>query len=330
MMNNADDELFAKKMIEEIMAQEHAQIEASNAHEYANVIDDFYDPFDVNEDTHLGQTFMYLKENMDSFDEHMFITYMKDTWAHPNTVDLDHPKKILICSSEHNVMPLTQIKHNYLHTFAQYYWEEEGVTPIPLGCFSKNETTIKPVKERMYNTTFIGCLNRNRTNLASILSGVPRLFMFLGFYLNDPRMMKFINHMVKWRHPRDFYSFNPDFNAGVKGDVFMNILNNSKICLVPRGWTNAETYRLYEAMNAGCVVICEKLPDRKYFKNIPVIQVDNWKDGLKKARDLLKDDALLQELSNKSKMFYDEFLSPIATAKIIMEKLENKKEDRSK
>jgi len=328
-MNNADDELFAKRMIEEILAQEQAQIEASKGQEYSNVIDDFYDPFDINENTHLGQTFMHLKEHMDSFDEHMFITYLKDTWAHPNTVDLVHSKKVLISSSEHNVTPLTQIKHKYLHVFAQYHWDEEGVTSIPLGCFSKNETTIKPVKERMYNTTFIGCLNRNRTKMASILSGVPRLCMFLGFYLNDPKTMKFINHMVKWRHPRDFYSFNPDFNSGVKGDVFMNILNNSKICLVPRGWTNSETYRLYEAMNAGCVVICEKLPDRKYFKDIPVIQVDNWKDGLKKARDLLKDDALLQELSNKSKMFYDEFLSPIATAKIIMEKLENKKDDRS-
>lgn len=330
MIDNVDDELFAKKMIEEIMAQEHAQIEASNGHEYANVIDDFYDPFDVNENTHLGQTFMYLKEHMNSFDEHMFITYMKDTWAHPNTVDLVHPKKVLISSSEHNVTPLTQIKHNYLHTFAQYYWDEEGVTSIPLGYFSKNETSVKPVKERMYNTTFIGCLNRNRTHLASMLSGIPRMLMLLGFFLDDPKMMKFVNHMVKWRHPRDFYVFNPDFNTGVNGDTFTNILNNSKICLVPRGWTNAETYRLYEALNAGCVVICEKLPDRKYFKDIPAIQVDNWKDGLKKARGLLKDDALLQELSNKSKMFYDEFLSPIATAKIIMEKLENKKEDRSK
>ena len=323
MNNNVDDELFAKSMIEEILAQEHAQINSGKAQEFTNVIDDFYDPYVVDKNTHLGQTFMYLKEHMDSFDEHMFITYMKDTWAYPNTVDLEHHKKVLISSSEHNVTPLTQIKHNYRHVFAQYYWDEEGVTSIPLGCFSNNETSIKPMKERMYNTTFIGCLNRNRTQLASLLSGVPRMFMFLGFYLNDPKMMKFINHMVKWRHPRDFYSFNPDFNTGVKGDVFTNILNNSKICLVPKGWTNSETYRLYEAMNAGCVVICEKLPDRKYFKNIPVIQVDNWKQGLKKVRELLKDDSLLEELSIKSKMFYDEFLSPIATAKIIMEKLEN-------
>lgn len=323
MNNNVDDELFAKSMVEEILAQEQTQINSGKAQEFTNVIDDFYDQYVVDKNTHLGQTFMYLKEHMHSFDEHMFITYMKDTWAHPNTVDLEHRKKVLISSSEHNVTPLTQIKHNYRHIFAQYYWDEEGVTSIPLGCFSNNETTIKPMKERMYNTTFIGCLNRNRTQLASLLSGVPRMFMFLGFYLNDPKMMKFINHMAKWRHPRDFYSFNPDFNAGVKGDVFTNILNNSKICLVPKGWTNSETYRLYEAMNAGCVVISEKLPDRKYFKNIPVIQVDNWKQGLKKVKELLKNEALLEDLGNKNKMFYDEFLSPIATAKIIMNKLEH-------
>ena len=321
-----DEQEFAKHIMEQILVQEQAQRDALLGQEYANVIDDDYDAYLVNSDSYLGKVFIYLNQNMKSFDEHMFITYMKDTWAHPNTVDLEHCKKVLISSSEHNVTPLTQIKHNYLHVFAQYYWDEEGVTSIPLGYLSNNETSIKPMKERMYNTTFIGCLNRNRTHMASLLTGIPRWMMFLGFFFADPKTMKFVNHMVRWRHPRSYIEFNPDFNSGVNGDIFTNILNNSKICLVPRGWTNSETYRLYEAMNAGCVVIAEKLPDRKYFKDIPVIQVDNWKQGLKKVKELLKNEALLEDLGNKNKMFYDEFLSPIATAKIIMNKLETKEQ----
>jgi len=47
---------------------------------------------------------------------------------------------------------------------------------------------------------------------------------------------------------------------------------------------------------------------------------------LKKVKELLKNEALLEDLGNKNKMFYDEFLSPIATAKIIMNKLETKEQ----
>lgn len=318
------DEEFARKMMEEITAQEQTQLENSIANEFRNVIDDNYDPYEVDLNSYMGNMFQSLKQNMSSFDEHTFITYMKDTWAHPNTVDLQQSNKVLICSSEHNVTPLSKIKHGYKHIFAAYHWDDEGITSIPLGYFSKNETSLKPVDERMYNITFIGCLNRNRVQLASILSGMPKLFMILGFWFKPHLTIEFINHLVKWFNPRDYITFNPDFNAGIHGETFINIMNNSKICLVPRGWSNVETYRLYEAMEAGCVVIAEKLPNRKYFKNIPVIQVDNWKEGLKKAKELLNNEELLTELSKKSKMFYDEFLSPEATAKIIIDTIENK------
>jgi len=77
-------------------------------------------------------------------------------------------------------------------------------------------------------------------------------------------------------------------------------------------------------MQYGCVVFCDKLPDREYYKDIPVIQVDNWKDGLKKAKGLLKDQDYLSYLSEKHRKFYEEKLSPQATARIIIDKLTSK------
>jgi hypothetical protein len=96
---------------------------------------------------------------------------------------------------------------------------------------------------------------------------------------------------------------------------------HSKIALAPKGWINNETFRMYEAMKYGCVVVTDILPEREYYKNIPVIQVENWKDGFKQIRSILKNKKLMHELSLKHKAFYDEYLSPKATAKIVADKL---------
>jgi hypothetical protein len=77
-------------------------------------------------------------------------------------------------------------------------------------------------------------------------------------------------------------------------------------------------------MQYGCIVLVDKLPNRKYYKDIPAIQIDNWYDGIKTAKKILKDEDLLLELSEKHKNFYEQKLSPKATAKIIIETLENK------
>jgi hypothetical protein len=64
---------------------------------------------------------------------------------------------------------------------------------------------------------------------------------------------------------------------------------NARICLAPRG-TMAETFRFYEGLRAGCLVICNRLPPEPFLEGAPVIQIDNWKElpGLmqKYARDL--------------------------------------------
>lgn len=72
-------------------------------------------------------------------------------------------------------------------------------------------------------------------------------------------------------------------------DSYSEKLMNSRICVAPRG-TMAETYRLYEGLRAGCLVITNRLPDEPYLRGAPVIQVDHWKElpGLlgKYARDV--------------------------------------------
>lgn len=319
---SADD--FAQSMYKNIIDVEQKK-EDENIVYLDNVIDDEYESYKIDKRTHIGKVLLLLKDKLPNFDEYLFTTYLKDSWSPPNTAEVYHPKKVLICSSEHNLIPLDQVKNNYHHIFAQYYWDNDNITSIPLGCFNFSKKDSPPIDERMYDTSFVGCLNKNRVELASVITGIPKTIMALGFYFNDPLTMKLINHMANWTNKKTFYKFNVDFNMGISGDNYLAILQNSKISLCPRGWSNIETYRLYESLESGCVVITEKLPDRPYFKNIPAIQVNNWKEGMQIAADLLKDQSsLLTRIGEESRKFYEEKLSPEATAKIIISKLAEK------
>ena len=143
--------------------------------------------------------------------------------------------------------------------------------------------------------------------------------MGLSFYKN--KTLKILNKILQWKWNSDFFQFNEDFNKGMDSESYQYFLQHSKISLCPKGWANSETFRLYEAMKYGCVVISEELPDREYYKGIPTIKVKNWSEGVKIARNLLKNPKKLEQMGLNNKKFYESNLSSKATAEIIAKKL---------
>lgn len=348
-MTDAD---FQKMMFESVETSSQDQKDKPQV-EFDNVIKDDYDPYEITDGDDLSEVFKILQKNMEDFYDYIFIVHASLTSEVPNTVDASWfgKKRVLIWTAgEHKYQPEDAIKDNYHHIFAQYHWDTENITSIPLGCYAKPKTSevkqetlpgqsfvnisttkpsidkkIIPMNERAYNMSFIGALNRNRMELASILSKTSKTLLVLISWKKFNFIVDYVSHMARWLHPRDYFKFTPDFAKGFDKDTYLDLLHSSKISLCPRGWSNVESFRIYESMRAGCVTITERLPDRSYYKNIPVIQVDNWHDGLNIARDLVKDKSgLLTRLGEASRLFYETKLSPEATAKIIMDKLAEK------
>ena len=272
-----------------------------------------------------GEMFKYLKKKLKNFDEFLFVMYSTNGSKTPTPLlkQIKHSKKVLIWhSSENKRNNINEIKNDYAHIFSNYYWNTKNTTSIPLGYFTESiNSEIIPMSERLYNISFIGCLNRNRLVLASELSGIRKFWLSMGLSFYKNKTLKILNKILQWKWNRDLFQFNEDFNKGMDSELYQYFLQHSKIALCPRGWTNSETFRLYEAMKYGCVVITEELPDREYYKNIPVIKVENWSDGIKIARNLLKNPKKLEQMGLNNKKFYEEFLSPRATAEIIVKKL---------
>ena len=261
----------------------------------------------------------HLKKLLPKFDDYLFILFNHNGTTLPISRNFWHCKKILFWEAgENKQQQFGKVKSDYLCIFTHYASSRPNVYSIPLGYFTSEvsgETIEMP--ERLFDISFTGCLNRNRARLASLLSGKKVQWIADGLEKRKKKTLVTLNRIIKWEHNNDYFYFTEDFNVGLNKERYSLVLRNSRIVLCPRGWVNAETFRMYEAMKFGCVVITEKLPERDFYRNVPVFQIENWKEGLEVARYMAKHPERLVELGSSSQRFYEEHYQPRAVAKNI-------------
>jgi hypothetical protein len=290
-----------------------------------NIINDEGEPFELDTNSYRGKVYLELQKTLKNFNEFLFIEFDCDDLSVPSTRFYPHDKRVLIwTSSEKKLNEIGQIRNDFYHIFANYYWDEENVTSIPLGYNNFLEANYIPINERHYDISFMGMLNKNRVDMVSALTGIHKKLIALGIHLNDNKVIKFLNDYLNMIDIKSKYFLSDQFNFGVNSFQYCNGLRHSKVVLAPKGFINTETFRIYEAMQYGCIVVTDKLPKRKYYEGIPAIQIDNWHDGIKQVKKILNDENLLLELSDMHRKFYNDKLSPIATANLIAKTLENK------
>jgi len=134
------------------------------------------------------------------------------------------------------------------------YFNNEKIRCIPLGY--KSGLASKSVGKRKYKWAFIGTPHKSsRHDLLYQLSHVKE------FYL----------------HKTEKFNLKP-----ISVEEMSEILSSTEFIPCPNGFVHPETYRLYEALECGCIPIVEnayKYYDRLFLDN-PFIKVDKWKDAL--------------------------------------------------
>lgn len=188
---------------------------------------------------------------------------------------------------------------------------------------------IVPFEERKYNVFFSGNLNTNRVPLLVELnqqsSWWEKIFVPLYRCKGGGRLLDFIyggkEFDLSAQVEKSIIRFNNGFNKGFSKPEYAAITANSKIILSPRGFVSAECFRIFESMRQGCVVICEQLPHTSVYKDIPLVQVKNWKNIRTLVGELLADEQKLKEMSSAAIKFYQNHLSLEAMAKYIISKM---------
>jgi hypothetical protein len=81
-------------------------------------------------------------------------------------------------------------------------------------------------------------------------------------------------------------------SAGASPADYSRGLMEARICLAPRG-TSLETFRVFEGLRYGCVVVTERLPHTWFYDGAPILQLKRWNELEQVIAPLLDDPAEL-------------------------------------
>lgn len=248
---------------------------------------------------------------------------LPDSYYHKN-----EQNKILIYLSDENGRSPDTIFNEFIAVFKSYLGDtctKKNVFPFPLGYVNGvRELPIKPVQSRPINVYYSGNLNMNRINFYRTFSKLKPVLPS-EFVITTKIYRKFLlklNSNFSDYFENSIIVFNEDFKSGFSREVYSKHLSDSKIVLCPKGYYKTESFRHFEAMRAGCIVVSEKLPDTPFYTNSPIIQIENWNEGINLVKNLLKDEQKMAEFHIETVNWWNEKCSEKATAKFIASKLE--------
>ena len=183
--------------------------------------------------------------------------------------------------------------------------EQGNVHSFPLGYNKKHvPREILPVINRPFDVFFSG-------HMASKLR---------HSYLSC--VIDFFNNLKTKDRPNLDINITRGFNVGMSGEDYSKGMHRAKIAVCPAGNASMETFRHYEAMRSGTIIVSPKLPETKIYKDSYICQVDDWhKDAGNTIMDLLKDLDMLQLIQDKQNDDYINRYSPQAVAKYITDRV---------
>lgn len=95
---------------------------------------------------------------------------------------------------------------------------------------------------------------------------------------------------------------------------YSGLMMNSRICVAPRG-SNWESYRFYEGLRAGCLVITSPFRNEPFLRGAPVITVDSWSQLPQLLRRYARDTETLEQYRLASLAWWNDHCSETVIAR---------------
>jgi DNA-binding transcriptional LysR family regulator len=188
------------------------------------------------------------------------------------------------------------------------------VDVIPLGTFNQVPVPSVPIEDRPTDIFFAGSVE-HRASLRHRL-GSPKT-------LARREMVAAVDRLAR-RRPglRVDLRTTAGFAASEAASAaeYSLALMNSRICLAPRG-TSVETFRVFEGLRFGCVVVAERLPRHWFYAGGPVVQLDRWNDLEEAVRPMLDDPAELRRCHEAALGWWNDRCSEPAVGRFIADRL---------
>jgi hypothetical protein len=236
---------------------------------------------------------------------------------------------LLLNPSYLNVMTLMQVLRTWIIRTPSVlnHWAHRlrgnrvaSIYDVPLGYYNQAELPIKPITERRYDVFFAGSLVAEPYPIWSR----RRWFRNPKDIARQDMIAAVEKFRVKYPDLNIAVGKTNDFGLEAKFPEdtrsYSEKLMDSKICLAPRG-SLFETFRFFEGLRYGCIVVTEALPRRWFYQGSPAIQLSVWSELERRIKDLLQDEQLLQLQHQKSLKCWQEKCSEAAIGTYMAEKI---------
>jgi hypothetical protein len=205
---------------------------------------------------------------------------------------VDSESVVIIVSDE-----LYRIPKNIpaLAVFKQYVANDDRYSiPFPLGVRTGfPNLPVQPIKDRSIDIGFVG-------------QSYPHRLSFLNRLRNHPELKRYNIH------------FNCE--GGIPITEYAKLLNNTKISICLPGYLGPETFRYYESIKSGCIIVSAKMPANALYQPDPGFQVNDINDVDRLAgilSSVLEQRAEHDLLQQRSLATWEQRYSPQAVANAI-------------
>jgi hypothetical protein len=195
----------------------------------------------------------------------------------------------------------------------------EQVLPIPLGYANQRELPVKPIHERSFDLSFAGSVVHKPYPLWS-----PKRW-FQTAKSHSRRAMidtlkKLVERRLEWAIDLKITESYKAIRTADPNEYSQRMMD-TRICLAPRG-TSAETFRYFEGMRYGCIVVTEQQPGRWFYDGAPALVIDDWRRLEELLDPLLADPERLTRLHEASLRWWRDVCSPEAVGRYMARALE--------
>lgn len=194
------------------------------------------------------------------------------------------------------------------------------VYSIPLGYANQSELALKPFFERKYDVSFAGSVVHKPYKWWS-----PKQWLQTPKSFSRNRMIEALkrvaDHYKSW--PIDL-KITPSYKAIRQADPleYAQRVMETRISVAPRG-TSFETFRFFEALRFGCIVITEYLPQRWFYDDAPVIRIESWQELDAILEDLKANPTKMESMHVAALKWWDTVCSEKAVGQFMASKLNN-------
>ncbi len=195
----------------------------------------------------------------------------------------------------------------------------EGKTiRLPLGYHSQVEVPQVPMAERALDTFFVGQVRQ--------AAPATRYQRYLSSSKIEARkqiwsVLQEVQKEGRWRMDLGDVAADQNQSAGAAFGSYSERMMQSRICVAPRG-SMADTFRAFEGLRAGCLVVANPLPkDEFLYPGAPLLILDHWREIRGILTQYARDTDLLEEWRSKALAWWDGHLRPEVTALFLAREL---------